>query len=68
MVVLSPREVYDSVRVGGKSPRSEWWSDKVYATSEVKEASWEDFFGAKDGIMKKRYMVIYKEEKKRVKS
>ena len=31
VMVESAREVYSSVRVGGKNPKSMWWNDEVKA-------------------------------------
>ena len=36
----SAREVYGSVRVGGKDPKSVWWNDVVKAAIEIKEVAW----------------------------
>ena len=39
MVVESAREMCDSVRVGGKIPKSLWWNDEVKAAVRRKEAA-----------------------------
>ena len=38
--VESAREVYGSVRVGGKNPMTVWWKDEIKAAFRRKEAAW----------------------------
>ena len=41
-MVKSAREVYGSVRIEGKNPKSMWWSDEVKAVVRRKEAAWKE--------------------------
>ena len=41
-MVESAREVYGSVRIGGKNPKSVWWNDEIEDAVRRKEASWKE--------------------------
>ena len=38
-MVESAREVYGSVKVGGKNPKNVWWNDEIKAVVRRKEAA-----------------------------
>ena len=63
-MVESTREVYISVRVGGKKPQSMCWNDVVNSVVERNEAACKEVLGARDGVAKERCMEAYKKEKK----
>ena len=44
-----------------------WWNDKVRAEFMRKEAAWKELLTASDKKAKERYMIAYREEKKKVK-
>ena len=66
-IVDSGREVYGSVRVGGKNPKNVGWNDVVKAAVEIKVASRKGLLGARDDDAKELYIQVYQEEKRRVK-
>ena len=39
-MVETAREVYGSVRIGGKNPKGMWWNDEIKAAVRRKEAEW----------------------------
>ena len=41
-LVESAREVWGSVRVGGKNPKNMWWNDDVKAVVKRKKAAWKE--------------------------
>ena len=47
------REVYGSVRVGGKNPKSVWYNDKIKAAVRRKENTWVEILAASDEETKK---------------
>ena len=69
-MVVNARKVCDSVRVGGKDPKSVWCNDEIKAAVRRKEAAWKEVLAAGDEEEKERfiYMETYREEKRKVKS
>ena len=65
-MVESAREVCDSMRVGGESPKSVCWNDEVKAAVMRKEASWKEVLAASDEETNERCMEAYREEKRKV--
>ena len=61
-MVESAKGVCDSVRVGGKNPKSVWWNDKVKAAVMGKEV-----LAAADEEAKERCMEAYREDKRKIK-
>ena len=53
-MVESAREVCGSVRVGGKNPKSVWWSDEIKAVVTRKEEAWKRVLAASDEETKER--------------
>ena len=51
-MVESAREVCDSMRVGGKNPKSLWWNDVVKSTDERKEAALQEVLRTGDEFAK----------------
>ena len=47
-MVESAKEVFGSVRVGGRNPKSVWWSDEGKAAVRRKEAVWREVLAASD--------------------
>ena len=45
-MVKSTREVCGLVRIGGKNPKSVWWSDKIKSSVRRKEAAWKAVLAA----------------------
>ena len=66
-MVESAREVYGSVRVEGKNPKSLWWNDEVKAKARRKENAWKEVLGASDEEAKERCIEAYREEKRKIK-
>ena len=58
------REVSDSMRVGGRNPKSVWWNDKIKAAVRRKEAAWNEVLTASNEEAKER--CIYRERLKGV--
>ena len=65
-MVESAREVYGSVKVGGKNPKSVWWNDEAKSAVRRKKAAWKVVFAASNEEAKERNMVAYREEKRKV--
>ena len=65
--VESTSEVCDSVRVGGKNPKSVWWNNEVRAVVKRKETAWKEVLEARDEEAKERCLKVDKEEKKKLK-
>ena len=63
-MVESAKEVWSSVRVGGRSPKSVWWNDEIKATVKRKEAAWKRMLAASDEDTKIRCMKAHREEEK----
>ena len=63
----SAREVCDSVRVGGKNPKSVWWNDERKAAVRRKEATWKGVLAVSNEETKERCIEAYRDEKRRVK-
>ena len=61
-MVGSTREVFRSVRVGGKNSKSMWWNNEVKAVGRRKEV-----LAACNEKAKERCMEAYREEKRKVK-
>ena len=51
---VSAREVFGSMREGGKNPKNIWWNDAVKAPIERKEDTWVEVLGAWDEVVKKK--------------
>ena len=62
----SAREVYGSVRVGGRNPKSVCWSNQVKAAVMRSKVSWKEVLRARNGEAKERCLEVYKEEKRKV--
>ena len=62
-MVESAREVYASVKVGGKNAG---WNDKIKAAVRRKKAAWK-VLAASDKEAKERCMEVCREEKRKVK-
>ena len=60
-IVESTREVYGSVRIGRKNPKSVWWNDAIKAAARRKEV-----LPADNKEAKERCMGAYREEKRKV--
>ena len=61
------QEVCGSVRVGGKIPRSVWWSDEIKAAVRRNEAACKRVLAPSDEETKERCITMYREEKRKVK-
>ena len=46
------REVFVSVRMGRKNPKSEGWNDEVRVVVEMKEMAWKDVLKVRKWIVK----------------
>ena len=66
-MVQSAREVYGSVRVDGRNPKSVWWNYEVKALVRRKESAWKGVLAASEEETKDRCMETYREEKRKVK-
>ena len=55
-MVESAIEVYGSVRVGGKKPKSVWWNDEIKALVRRKEVAWKGVLAASDEETKEIYL------------
>ena len=66
-MVESVKEVYGSVRVGGKNLKSMWWNNEIKTAVRRKEAAWKEMFSYSDEEGKERCMEAYREEKRKVK-
>ena len=53
--------------MGGKNPKSVWWSDEIKAAVRRKEDAWKRVLAASDEENKVRCMEAYREEKRKVK-
>ena len=62
----SAREVYGSLTVGEKNPKSVWWNDEIKAAVRRKKTVWREVLAASDEEAKERCMEVYTEEKKKV--
>ena len=63
-MVESAREVYGSERVGGKNPKSVWWSDEIKATVMRKEDAWKGVLAASDEDKRMMYGSVQRGEEK----
>ena len=61
----STREVYGTVKVGGKTPSSVWWSDEIKAVVRRKKGTWKGVFVASNKESKERCMEAYREKKRK---
>ena len=66
-MVESGREVCDSVRVGGKNPKSVWRNDEIKAAVRRNEAALKGVLATSDEETKERCMKAYRKEKRKVK-
>ena len=64
--VENAREVYGSVRVRRKNPKSVWWNDEIKTAVRRKEAAWK-VLAASNKKAKQRCMEVYREENGKVK-
>ena len=57
----------ESARVGGKEPKSVWWSNEVKVMIKRKEAAWKEVLGVRDEEAKERCLKAYREENRKFK-
>ena len=55
------------MRVGEKNLKSVRWNDVVKTAVQGKGGAWKEMLGPRDEVVKERYMVAYKKEKRNVK-
>ena len=55
-MVETAKEVYGSMRVEGKNPKSMWWNDEIKAAFRRKETAWKGVLATSDEETKERYM------------
>ena len=58
------REVCDSVRLGGKNPKSVWWIDKIKSTVRRKKPAWKGVLGTRDEDAGERCWKLTKKKEK----
>ena len=59
-MVGSARKVCGSVKFGGKTPKSVWWSDEIKTAVRRKEDAWKRMLAASDVENKERCMEAYR--------
>ena len=62
-MVESAREVYNSMKVREKNPKSVLWNNEVKAAVRRKEAPWKELLATSNEEVKGRCMEAYREEK-----
>ena len=67
-MVESAREVCDSIRVGGKNPKSVWWNYEIKAVVRKKETAWKEMLAASDEEVKEGVWKRTEKRRKRIKN